>query len=225
MLALGRVARLRAYTGGAPEAEMELPDVSELVAEPGPLPEHESALVLERLGVPFAPRLRAAGPDDAAVAARELGAPVVVKLDGPAHKSRAGGVVLGVGSPEEAAEATRRLGGPVLVAKQVEAGLEVLVGMSRDPHYGPVLAVGAGGGAVEELDRVSLCAAPVDRATARWLTTEAGVEDHSGVVARTLVALSQLALAHPQIESIDVNPLIVGPEGTVAVDALIVVAT
>jgi len=113
----------------------------------------------------------------------------------------------------------------VLVAKQVEAGLEVLVGMSRDPDYGPVLAVGAGGGAVEELDHVSLCTAPVDLATAHWLATEAGVEDASGVVAGTLVALSRLALAYPQIESIDVNPLIVGPESTVAVDALIVIAT
>jgi succinyl-CoA synthetase beta subunit len=72
---------------------------------------------------------------------------------------------------------------------------------------------------------VSLCAAPLDLETARWLATEAGVEDPSGVVARTLVALSRLALAHPQIESIDVNPLIVRPQGTVAVDALIVVAT
>jgi acetyltransferase len=225
MLALGRVARLRPYAEEAREAEEELPDISDLVAAPGPLPEHESALVLERLGVPFAPRLRATDPDGAALAARELGPPVVVKLDGPAHKARAGGVVLDVGSPADAADAARMLGGPVLVAKQVEAGLEVLVGMSRDAHYGPVLAVGPGGGAVEELDQVSLCAAPLDLATAQWLAAEAGVDDGSGVVAATLVALSRLALAHPQIESIDVNPLIVRPEGTVAVDALIVIAT
>jgi hypothetical protein len=51
---------------------------------------------------------------------------------------------------------------------------------------------------------------------------EAGVEDAGGVVAATLVALSRLSLAHPEIESIDVNPLVVGPTGTVAVDALVV---
>jgi hypothetical protein len=52
---------------------------------------------------------------------------------------------------------------------------------------------------------------------------DAGVDDPSGVVAATLAALSSLALAHPEIASVDVNPLIVGPAGTVAVDALVVV--
>jgi acetyltransferase len=222
MLALGRVARLRAYSRAS--VEVELPDLSDLLGTPGPLPEHESALVLERLGVPFAPRLRAATPDEAARAAEQLGPPVVVKLDGPAHKSRSGGVVLGVDSPDAAADAARRLGGSVLVAKQVESGAEVLVGMTRDPDYGPVLAVGAGGSAVEELGRVALSVAPLDHETARSLADEAGVQDPSDTVADTLVALSQLALAHPEVESVDVNPLVVGPDGAVAVDALVVVS-
>ena len=75
---------------------------------------------------------------------------------------------------------------------------------------------------VEELDRVALCAAPVERGIAAELVAEAAVDDPHGVVSDTLVALSRLALAYPKIASIDVNPLIIGESETVAVDALVV---
>lgn len=198
------------------------PPVADLLRA-GALPEHESALVLERCGVPFAERRRAATPEEAVEAARELGFPVVVKRDGPAHKAREGGVVLGLERPEDVAEAAARLGGPLLVARQAAPGREVLCGMTRDPALGPILAVGAGGGDVEELDRLVLCAAPVERGVAAELVAEAGVDDTHGVVSDTLVALSRLALACPEIASIDVNPLVLSPQGTVAVDALVVV--
>jgi acetyltransferase len=197
------------------------PDVSDLLDASGWLPEHESALILERLGVPFAPRRRAATPDEAAAAAEELGAPVVVKLDGPAHKALSGGVVLDIRSPDEAAEAARRLAGPVLVARQAESGEEVICGMTRDRDFGPILAVGRGGIAVEEADSLTLSSAPLDRRSAAHLVSEAGIDDTHGVVADTLVALSDLALAQPRIESVEVNPLLIGPSGTVAVDALV----
>jgi len=221
MRALAHVARRRPWQ--APSTDGEVPDVSDLLV-PGQLPEHESALVLERFGVAFAPRRRATTPEEAAAATIELGPPVVVKLDGPAHKSREGGVLLGIGSPEGAAAAARSLGGAVLVAKQVESGIEVLCGMARDRDYGPVLAVGAGGRAVEELDRVAVTVPPLDLTAARELVLEAGVADPSDGVASALVALGRLALAYPEIESIDVNPLILAPAGPIAVDALVVVA-
>ncbi len=195
MLALARVARLRPVSPVAPEAGV--PDVTDLLVAGGSLPEHESALVLERFGVPFAPRRRADGPAEAARVAEELGFPVAVKSDGPAHKSSTGGVLLGITSPDAAAEAAARLGGSVLVAKQVEPGVEVLCGMTRDPDYGPVIAVGSGGTAVETLSRVTLAVAPLDLELARSLVEDAGVDDSSDVVAGTLVALSQLALAIP----------------------------
>ena len=221
MRALAGVARRRAY---APASAIgDTPDVSELVGLAGALPEHESALLLERFGVPFAARIRAATPDQAASPVEELGAPVVVKLDGPAHKGRVGGVVLGIESPDEAAQAARRLGGPVLVARQADAGTEVLVGMTRDPDFGPILAVGRGGVDVEDLDRVACSSAPLDAASAAHLVADEGVDDPHGVVVATLVALSDLALSNPDIESVEVNPLIVGSADTVAVDALVVV--
>lgn len=221
MLALARLARLRPVS--ALEPPEPAPDVADLLA-PGALSEHRSALVLERFGVPFAPRRRASSSKQAALAAEELGFPVVVKRDGPAHKSRFGGVVLGLQSSDSVADAAERLGGAVLVAKQVEPGDEVLCGMTRDPHFGPVLAVGAGGAGVESLARVTLAVAPLDHSIARELVRDAAVVDANDTVASTVVALSRLALAYPEIESVDVNPLIVTPEAVFAVDALIVVA-
>ncbi len=222
MLALARVAhrpRFEAATGTG-----TAPDVSDLLTSPGALPEHESSLILERFGVPFAARRRAATAEDAAAAAEEIGTPVVIKLDGPAHKARGGGVALGVASPAEAADAARRLGGPVLVARQAEPGTEVLCGATRDPDFGPIIAVGRGGGAVEELDSVVLSTAPLDRRGAAILVAEAGIDDAHGVVAATLVALSDLTISHPRVQSVEVNPLLVGQNATLAVDALVVVA-
>ena len=219
MVALAGTARRPSFV---PAPVRDVPDVTDLLGPSGTLPEHESSLVLERLGVPFAPRRRAATPEEAAAAAEAMGAPVVVKTDGVAHKARDGGVVLGITSPGEAAEAARRLGGPVLVARQVEAGTEVLCGVTRDPDFGPVVAVGRGGVEVEELDSVAVSSAPLDANSATGLVAAAGVEDPHGVVAETLVVLGDLALANPRIASVEVNPLIVTVSATIAVDALVV---
>ena len=200
------------------------PDVSDLLQGAGALPEHESSLVLERVGVPFAERRRATSPEEAAVAFDELGGPVVVKRDGPAHKAREGGVRVGVASAAAAAEAARELGGQVLVARQVEPGEEILCGVTRDADFGPILAVGRGGVAVEEQDRVVLCSAPLDRDAAAALVAEAGIDDRHGTVAATLAALGDLAAAETRIESVEVNPLIVGASSTTAVDALVIVS-
>jgi acetyltransferase len=223
MLALAKVVTRQeppSVIGVAPPA----PDVSDLLVGTGALREHESSLVLERAGVPFAARSRAATPEEAAAAVVKLGGPVVVKSDGPAHKAREGGVVLGVETPEAAAEAARRLGGSVLVARQADPGVEVLCGMTRDPDFGPILAVGKGGVAVEEVDDVVLSSAPVDRALAARLVADAGIEDRHGVVAETLAAIGDLALANAEIASVEVNPLIVGATDTVAVDALVILS-
>lgn len=226
MRALARVASWRPAPVAAPgpPEPVALEGVLEGVLDvEGALAEHESALVLERYGVRFAPRRRAATPAAAALAAAELGFPVVVKLDGPAHKSRVGGVVLGVESAQAAADAARSLGGSVLVAKQLAVGPEAFCGMTRDPQYGPVLAVGAGGTTVESLSRVAVTVAPIDTKIAAELAAEAGIGPGRDEIARTLAALGRIALDHPEIAEIDVNPLILSDGGAVAVDALVVV--
>lgn len=225
LAALAAVAGLAARVPRLPPAEPV--DLSDLLRA-GALPEHESAACLERYGVRFAARRRAATPGEAAAAAAELGTPVVVKADGPPHKADAGGVVLGVESPAAAAAAAERLGGPVLVARQVRGGAEAICGMTRDPSFGPVLAVGLGGSAVEALGLVAVCLAPVDLELARELVAEApglgplASRPAREELARTLVALGRLAIEHPEIEACDVNPLVLDADGAVAVDALVV---
>ena len=195
----------------------------------GALPEHDSCALLERYGVGFPPRARCATAEEAAAAFARIGGPVVVKVDGPAHKQAAGGVALGIASAEEARAAAERMGGRVLVARQVDSGVEAFCGMTRDPDYGPVLAVGLGGRAIEALGLAAVALAPLDDAEARALVAEApGIAQlaspaATAALAATLVALSRLALDRPEVDEIDVNPLILGAGGATAVDALVVV--
>lgn len=209
---------------GSARAPIDLADV----LRSGALPEHESATALERYGVTFAARRRCATADEAAAAAVELGGRVVVKSDGPAHKQAAGGVLCGIIGAEGARAAAVELGGAVLVAEQVPAGLEVFCGMSRDPAWGPVLAVGLGGRAIEALALAAVAVAPLDEQAAAQLARRApglaqlASSDALAVVAAVLVSLSRLATDHPEIEEIDVNPLILSAASATAVDALVV---
>lgn len=226
--ALAAVARWRPAPRGRTEETCPGARPLDTSGRDGPLPEFESAAILERYGVPLACRRRATSPAEAATAAAELGFPVVVKVDGPAHKAREGGVVLGVESAEAAAAAAERLGGRVLVARQVPHGPEAVCGFVRDPDYGPVLAAGLGGIVVEALSLAAVALGPVDLEAARALVADApglaavaspaALED----MAVTLVALGRLAAEHPEVDAVDVNPLILGPDGAVAVDALVV---
>jgi succinyl-CoA synthetase beta subunit len=83
--------------------------------------------------------------------------------------------------------------------------------------------VGIGGSRIEELRDVRVTVAPFDLEHAKALISDGDIEDGSGGVAHALLALSRLALAYPQIESVDVNPLIVTADRAIAVDALVVV--
>ena len=222
--ALAAAAGLRPASATPPPAEAV--DLSDLLGQ-GALAEFESALVLERYGVSVAPRRRASSPGEAADAAAELGFPVVVKVDGPAHKAAQNGVVLGVGDPDGVRAAAERLGGRVLVARQAGGDAEAFCGMTRDPDYGPVLAVGLGGRAVESLSLAAVSLAPLGEEEARQLVADApGLDPGPAALealAATLVALGRLAVDHPRIAAIDVNPLILSADGAVAVDALVVV--
>jgi acetate---CoA ligase (ADP-forming) len=174
----------------------------------------------------------------ALAAAAEIGYPVVLKTDEPAiqHKSDVAGVALGLTAPGELAEVyevmSARLGPRALVCESVPAGVELALGLARDPELGPLIVVGAGGVLVELLaDRV-VALPPVSDPQARALVTElrvqrllAGVRGAApasmDAVAAAITGLSQLAVElGDELEALDVNPLICGPDGAVAVDAL-----
>jgi acetate---CoA ligase (ADP-forming) len=220
--AIARVAGWRARVPDRPACGASI-EVADLMTGDGPLPEYESAAILERYGVSFAPRVRARSPAEAGAAARDLGTPVVVKRDGPAHKARSGGVRLGVETPEAAAAAADELGGAVLVAKQAPPGAEVFCGGLRDPDYGPVLAVGPGGADVETSASVLAMVGPLSAADAAFLVSEAKLPDPHGQVARAVEAVSRLMHEHPEVVEVDINPVICGLDESVAVDALVVV--
>ncbi len=198
---------------------------------PGAMPEHDSASVLEAYGVRFAERRRAATPDEAVAAAEDVGYPVVVKVDGPAHKGLVDGVALDLRAGPEVAAAAARMGGGVLVARQLSRGVEVLCGMTRDVQYGPVVVVGLGGRAAEALSLAAVALAPLEASEAVALVARApglaavATEAALAELATVASALARLAVDQPSIEEIDVNPLILTGDGAVAVDALLVVAS
>ncbi|MFZ0044753.1 MAG: acetate--CoA ligase family protein, partial [Streptosporangiaceae bacterium] len=194
--------------------------------------------LLPEYGIAVARVLPAADEAGALAAAERIGYPVVLKTDDPqiAHKSDVGGVVLGVGDPAALAAAYRdlagRLGPRVLICQTIPAGTELALGIVRDPELGPLIVVGAGGVLVELLADRAVALPPVaaDEAAglvaglriARLLDGARGARPaDQGAVARAVAGLSQLALdLGDQLEALDINPLICGPDGAIAVDVL-----
>lgn len=225
--AVNALSAVAAWRPRRPPTEMIEPviEVGDLLRD-GFLPEFESATLLQRYGVRFAPFRRARTPQEAAAAGAELGFPVVVKVDGSAHKAGSGGVELDVVDGAGAAAAAARLGGRVLVARQLARGRETIVGLLRDPTCGPVVSIGQGGIDAEALGISAVALAPLDRDGAEELLRSVsgpppGSQGHADLIA-ALRALSRLAVEHPEIASVDINPIIATAEAAIAVDALVV---
>ncbi len=205
------------------------PSLPELDGATGHLSEHESRAVLARYGIP-GPRERVASTlDEAADAARALGTSVVVKRHGPAHKERAGGVVLGCATPDAARAAAERIGLPVLVCEDLRGGTDLLCGVVRDAQIGALVVCGVGGSLAEALGETTVAGlAPLgeDEALALVRSSPALAQGlHSkdqAAAASVLVALGRLAAHRPDVVAIDVNPLRVSDGTATALDALIV---
>ena len=186
----------------------------------------------------------AATAEEAAAAAREMGAPVALKAYGSGilHKTEAGAVALALPDPsavESAAHAmAERLRGSgleaegFLVQRMPGEGVEMIVGVVQDPQFGPVIACGASGTAVELLNDVSVRLKPLNGSEAdemiRSLATFPLLDGYRGRPKMDVAALRGLvlrlgALAEdlPQVVDVDLNPVIVGPNGADVVDARI----
>jgi len=211
------------------------------------LSEIESKQVLEEAGIPVARARLASTAKEAAQAAESLGFPVVLKVVSPdlAHKSDAGGVHLGLESPlaveraYHAILASVRDAAPratidgVLVQPQL-AGLEVIIGVTTDAQFGPVIMFGLGGTAVELLGDVAFRLVPLDEKNARSMLDEvkaapllSGFRGSRAVNTRSILAalsrLSELMYRFSDmIQEIEINPMLVTTEGAVAVDAMAV---
>ncbi len=208
--------------------------------------EADAKEVLEAYGFVTPKGSLATTSEQAANIAEQIGYPVVLKIwsQDIVHKSDVGGVKLGLKSGQEVMDAfdlmmyripkkapdAHILG--VFVQQMVKGGKEVILGMNRDPRFGPLMMFGMGGVMVEVMKDVSFYLAPLtaDEAKQMLISTRTykmlkGVRGQEGVdidaVAEGLQRLSQLVTEFPQIKELDINPFVVGPEGTipVAVDA------
>ena len=205
---------------------------------------------MTQAGIPVPPAELANDLRDAQRAAARVGYPVVLKAQSAslAHKSDAGGVILGIADDAALAAAWRRLHADmaasrphlrldgVLVEAMARPGVELIVGVRNDRDWGPVLAVGLGGVLAEALRDVRLVPVALEPGAIvdelRKLKGAALLTGYRGAPALDLGAIADIATrlarfvgAHPEVAEIDVNPLVVYPgrEGAVAVDALIVV--
>ena len=218
------------------------------------LSEHESKQVLAAYGIPVTAEALARTREEFVAALSGVQFPVVLKIDSPdiLHKTEAGLVALGCGGPEEALAAydgivqraaehfPAALVNGVLIQEMVEGAVaECIVGMKKDPQFGPTILFGLGGIFVEVFEDVALRVAPLEDDDARAMIRETkGFKLLNGARGRAkadlasvedvLLRLSQLALdLEPYLAEIDINPLMVGPEGgrngraAVAADALI----
>ncbi len=208
---------------------------------------------LKAYGFPTVPYKLAPTADEAVAAADEIGYPIVMKIVGPKilHKTDVGGVKLdlrdgpAVRTAYETMVATvrSRLGNDVeiwgvLIQKMMDRGKEVILGVTRDSRFGPVLMVGLGGIYTEILKDVSFRLAPIRENEADEMIREirtikllqgARGEPPSdlGTVAECLLRLSEFVTDHPNIHELDINPLLVYPrgKGAVVADARIILST
>jgi acetyl-CoA synthetase (ADP-forming) len=206
------------------------------------LSEADSRRLVEDAGVAVSPWTTASDAGAAAEAAEALGLPVVVKLcgDAIAHKTERGLVRLGLSSRDEAGAAAADLlaaarpeDGEValLVSTMVHGNRELIAGLVRDEQFGPCVMLGLGGILAEAVADVAFRLAPLEHGDALDLIDDLGAQSLLGefrgepavdreALADTLMALSRIA-ADSDIQSVDLNPLIVVEGRPVAVDALV----
>jgi acyl-CoA synthetase (NDP forming) len=212
----------------------------ERLAQGRALGEVEALAMLAGWGVPVVAAEEAGSLEGAVAAAGRVGWPVALKTAAPGvlHKSDVGGVRLGLAGPEQLAAAyadlAGRLGPRVVAAAMAAPGVELALGVVRDPQFGPLVMVAAGGVLVEVLGDRRFALPPVDARTARSMLDRLAVRPlldggrgappaDLGAVADAVVALSALAVdLGDHLAAVDVNPLVAGPHGCVAVDALVV---
>jgi acyl-CoA synthetase (NDP forming) len=212
------------------------------------LTEIEAKQMLEGAGVPVSAARLAKTKDEAAKVASELGFPIVLKIVSPqiTHKSDVGGVALGLTSTKEVGAAFDRIVASarqhvpnatiegVAVQRMEKQGVEVIIGITKDPQFGPVMMFGLGGVLVEVLKDVAFRVVPIEERDARQMIEEIKgfplLQGYRGQEAADLGKLRELLLkvssfveAHPEVAELDLNPVFAYKDGAIAVDARIVI--
>lgn len=213
------------------------------------LNEVDAKRILREAGISVTDTRLATSRGEAIVLSEELGFPVVLKIVSPdvVHKSDCGGVKLNLGDAEQVGKAyddiTKAVGerypGAEILGMSVQpmapGGVEVIVGISQDEQFGPVIMFGLGGIFVEVLKDVSFRVVPISpRDAAEMIREIKGYALLTGFRGQPLVdvssleemllAVSRFVAENPQVEELDLNPVFAYPDGAVAVDARIVIA-
>ena len=199
------------------------------------LQEQEATSWLERRGFRFARHLPADSAAAAVEAARSIGYPVVVKGTGVAHKSEGGLVATGLPGDQEVHRAASDILGKgcpgLLVASHEAGGIELLLGVSTDDVFGPVIVVGAGGVTAEATRDIARAVLPLTEATAERMLSGLRIAplldgwrgqppiDRPALV-QMIMRVAALA-AEGEIIELDINPLLARPDGVVGLDALV----
>ncbi|NOY69617.1 MAG: carboxylate--amine ligase [Deltaproteobacteria bacterium] len=208
------------------------------------LSEHESKRLLAGYGIPVTREILAHTGAGAVAAAREIGFPVAVKACGKTlvHKTESDAVFLNIGDEAGVNQAFERISenlsariDGVLVQEMVTGIRELVIGLHREPHFGPCVMLGAGGVTAELINDTSFRVAPIDEIEAgdmmNDLASRAMLESFRGQapvdrksLCRCLTAMGQIGLEHDEVYEIDINPMIIKNDGQIcAADALVVV--
>lgn len=215
--------------------------------KPATVPSLEARALLSHYGFSMIESRLASSPEAAVQCAQALGYPVAVKIESPdlTHKTEAGGVKLGLMNSAEVAAAAAEVLASVrrhapgaaiaglLVQKMAAPATELVLGVRRDPSFGPLVMLGLGGMLIEVLKDVVFASVPVSEADAEFMLQRLrgraildGVRGSPGVdraaLVKAICVLSRFAQDHPEVVELDLNPVLAGPDGIVAVDWLLV---
>ena len=209
------------------------------------LSEYDSKRILSAYGVPISREKLVSTAKEARQAAKTIGYPVVLKACSAdeAHKTEKGLIAVNLSSQKELTEAfttlSKRAGkdyqGAYLVQEMVKGAREIMIGMHRDPSFGPSILFGLGGIFTEILQDVVFRVAPLKKRDAADMMRS--IKGHKildavrgmpavdkDALSNALLAVSKVALDHPEIAEIDINPLIIRGKKPIAVDGLVVLS-
>ncbi len=223
---------------------MRADDIIRSALERGPpaLSEYESKKLLSLFGIPITREKLTHSAEEAISGAIELGFPVALKACSPElmHKSEHGCIELNLRSEKDVREAYGRISKSIdlklegiLVQEMVSGQRELVVGLTRDPQFGPCVMLGMGGIMTEVFEDTAFRMAPLGMIEAKDMTEELRFKAILGafrgqkpvdmeMLCRTLTAVGQIGLELEAVSELDINPMIITPEGrVVAVDALV----
>jgi succinyl-CoA synthetase beta subunit len=207
------------------------------------LSEYESKKLLSLYGIPVAREKLSRSADEAVSAAADIGFPVVLKACSPElmHKSERGCIELNLRSEGDVRKAYGRIISSVdlelegvLVQEMVSGQRELVVGLTRDPQFGPCVMLGIGGMMTEVFEDIAFRMAPFGKIEAKDMSEELRFKAILGafrgqkpvemdMLCRTLIAVGQIGLELDTVSELEINPMIITPEGrVVAADALVV---